>query len=83
MNYTKEHIHKLGNNMTVTIVFLPPYVKMRTKHKSKVMRCSRHGNLDRMYLRLNGDPLEEVDCFKYLFRNWQLMEVVKGMWYTE
>ena len=31
--------------------------------KSKVMRCSRYGNGDRM---LNGEPLEEVDCFKYL-----------------
>ena len=34
--------------------------------KNKVMRCSRHGNLDRMHVRLNGEPLEEVDCFKYL-----------------
>ena len=32
---------------------------------------------------LNGEPLEEVDCFKYLGRNWQPMEDVKGMWYTE
>ena len=31
--------------------------------KSKVMRCSRYGNGGRM---LNGEPLEEVDCFKYL-----------------
>ena len=34
--------------------------------KSKVMRCSRHGNGDRMHVILNGEPLEEVDCFKYL-----------------
>ena len=34
--------------------------------KSKVMRCSRYGNGDRMHLILNGEPLEEVDCFKYL-----------------
>ena len=34
--------------------------------KSKVMRCSRYGNLDRMHVILNGEPLEEVDCFKYL-----------------
>ena len=33
---------------------------------SKVMRCSRYGNLDRMHVILNGEPLEEVDCFKYL-----------------
>ena len=34
--------------------------------KSKVMRCSRYGNGDRMHERLNGEPLEEVDCFKHL-----------------
>ena len=31
--------------------------------KSKVMRCSRYGNGDRMHVIL---PLEEVDWFKYL-----------------
>ena len=31
--------------------------------KSKVMRCSRYGNGDRMNVILNGEPLEEVDCF--------------------
>ena len=30
------------------------------------MRCSRHGNEGRMHVILNGEPLEEVDCFKYL-----------------
>ena len=34
--------------------------------KSKVMRCSRYGNEDRMYGKLNSEPFEEVDCFKYL-----------------
>ena len=34
--------------------------------KSKVMRCSRYGNGDRKHVILNGEPLEEVDCFKYL-----------------
>ena len=34
--------------------------------KSKVMRCSRFGNGDRMHVILNGEPLEEVDSFKYL-----------------
>ena len=34
--------------------------------KSKVMRCSSYGNVDRMHVILNGKPLEEVDCFKYL-----------------
>ena len=34
--------------------------------KSKVMRCSRQVNVGRMNVRLNGDQLEEVYCFKYL-----------------
>ena len=34
--------------------------------KSKFMRCSRYGNGDRMHVILNGETLEEVDCFKYL-----------------
>ena len=34
--------------------------------KSKVTRCSRYGNGGRMHAILNGEPLEEVDCFKYL-----------------
>ena len=34
--------------------------------KSKVKRCSRYGNGDPMHVILNGEPLEEVDCFKYL-----------------
>ena len=33
---------------------------------SKVMRCSRYGNGGRMHVILDGEPLEEVDCFKYL-----------------
>ena len=34
--------------------------------KSKIMRCSRYGNWCQMYVILNSDPLEEVNCFKYL-----------------
>ena len=34
--------------------------------KSKVKRCSRYGNVDRMHVILNGEPLEELDCLKYL-----------------
>ena len=34
--------------------------------RSKVMRCSRYGNRGRIHVILNGAPLEEVDCFKYL-----------------
>ena len=32
--------------------------------KSKVMRCSRYGNGDPMHVILNGEPLEQVDCFR-------------------
>ena len=34
--------------------------------KSKVMWCTRYGNEGRMHFILNGETLEEVDCFKYL-----------------
>ena len=34
--------------------------------KSKVMRCSRYSNGGLMHVILNGEPLEEVDYFKYL-----------------
>ena len=34
--------------------------------KSKVMRCSRYGNWGRMHVIRNGEPVEEVVCFKYL-----------------
>ena len=34
--------------------------------KSKVLRCSRWGNGDRIHVILNCEPLEEVVCFKYL-----------------
>ena len=34
--------------------------------KSKVMRWSRYGNGDRLHMILNGEPLEEMDCFKHL-----------------
>ena len=33
--------------------------------RNKVMRCSRYGNGDRMHVVLDGEPLEEEDCFKY------------------
>ena len=36
------------------------------KEESKVMRCSWYGNRGRMNVILNREPLEEVDCFKYL-----------------
>ena len=33
---------------------------------SKVMRCSRYGNGDRMHVIQNSEPVEEEDYFKYL-----------------
>ena len=35
--------------------------------KSKAMRCSRYGNWGRMHEILYGEPLEEMDWFKYLW----------------
>ena len=46
------------------------------------MWCLRYGNGGRMHVILNGEPLEEVDCLSTWSRKWQLMEDVKGMWYT-
>ena len=40
--------------------------------KSKVMRCSRYSNGDLMHVILNGEPLEELDCFKYLGSQWRM-----------
>ena len=37
-----------------------------TVGESKVMRCSRYGNGGRMHVILNGEPLEKMNCFKYL-----------------
>ena len=34
--------------------------------KSRVTRFLRYGNGGRMHVILNGEPLEEVDCLKYL-----------------
>ena len=31
-----------------------------------IIRCLRNGNGGPMHVILNGEPLEEVDCFKYL-----------------
>ena len=47
------------------------------------MRCSRYGNGGPMHVIVNGVPLEKVYCFNYLGSQWQLMEDVKGMWFTE
>ena len=34
--------------------------------ESKDMRCSKYGNGDQMHVILDGEPLKEVDWFKYL-----------------
>ena len=34
--------------------------------KRKVVRCSRYENVGRMHVGLYGEPLDEMDCFKYL-----------------
>ena len=31
--------------------------------KSKVMRCSRYANVGRTHVKLNGQLLDEVNCF--------------------
>ena len=33
---------------------------------SRVMRCSRYSNGGQMHVILNGEQLEEVECYKYL-----------------
>ena len=34
--------------------------------ESEVMRYTWYSNMGRMHVILNGEPLEEVGCFKYL-----------------
>ena len=36
------------------------------KVESKVMRCSRDVNVGQMHVRVNGEPLEKVDCLKLM-----------------
>ena len=47
--------------------------------KSKVMRCSPYGNGSRMDVRLNGELVEEEDCFKYLGCKWLRLDEMKVM----
>ena len=51
--------------------------------KSKVMRCSMYGNGDRMHVILNGEPSEEVDCFKSLGSQVAADGGCEKMWCTE
>ena len=50
---------------------------------TSLVNASRYGNGDRMHVILNGEPLEEVDCFKYLGSQVAADGDVKGMWYSE
>ena len=45
--------------------------------KSKVMRCSRDVDASRISVRLNGELLEEVQCFKYLGSQVEKIELVE------
>ena len=49
--------------------------------KSKDMSCSRYGNNGRMHVILN-EPRKWIVLSTW-DRKWQLMEDVKGMWYSE
>ena len=51
--------------------------------KSKVMRFSRYGNGGRMHVILNGQPLEEVDCSKYLGSQVSADLGCKRVWCTQ
>ena len=51
--------------------------------KSKVMRCSRYGNGDRMHVMLNGELLRKWIVLSTWGRKWQPMKDVKVMWCTE
>ena len=59
------------NEIKIVTIVRNAFVKRRKLRvnvgKSKVMRCSRYGNGDRMHVILNGEPLDEVNCFKYLW----------------
>ena len=79
MAYSEEKLCRLVNEFGRVCERRKLRVNVDT---SKVMRCSRYGDGGRMDVILNGEPLEEVDCFKYSTwsRKWQLMEDMKGMW---
>ena len=50
---------------------------------SKAVRCSRYGNAGRMHVRLNGEPIEEADCFKYISSQVEADGGCERDWYTE
>ena len=44
----------------------------------KVMRCSRYVNVGRMNVRLESEPLKDLDCLKYFGdtsdRGWRILK---------
>ena len=51
--------------------------------KSKVIRCSRYGNVGRTHVILNNEALEGVDCCKYLGSQVAADGGCERMWYAE
>ena len=42
--------------------------------ESEVLRCSSYGNGCRLHVRLDGEPLEGVDCFE-VFELWKWVSI--------
>ena len=57
--------------------------KLRVNVGKSKMRCTSYVNVGRMHVRLNGEPLEEVDWFKLMGSQVAADWYVKGTWYTE
>ena len=56
---------KKYNEIQLTKSKMDLNIRKMTNHPpypGKVMRCSMYGNGGRMHARLNGEPLEELDC---------------------
>ena len=84
-NPNKKIFSTLYSYFSRVSVFFRVYERRKLRvnvGKSKVMRCSRYGNGDRLHVILNGERLEEVDLSTW-DPKWQLMEHVKWMWYTQ
>ena len=60
----KSETFLLGSTTNVSLVCERRNLRVNVG-KSKVMRCSRNVGVRRMHVRLNGEPFEEVDSFKY------------------
>ena len=49
------------------------YMRRLNVYMSKIMRCFMYLSVDRMHARLNVEPLQEVDSFKYMGRKSQVV----------